>query len=203
MKNSFFLAGSLALSLLAASCANNSTPDSKEMAENANEAKIDSAKATDTSSSTTSSMSDMKPDAEFAVAAADGGMMEVQLGKLAQEKGVSKQVKDLGAMMVKDHGAANEELKTAAAAKNITLPASLSDKCQKQVQDLSAKTGADFDKAYADLMVSDHKDDIDAFKKEAEKGNDAELRAWAQGKLATLEHHLQMAETTKKAVDKK
>ena len=68
-------------------------------------------------------------------------------------------------MMVKDHSKANEELKAAATAKNITLPAAVSDKCQKKVAELSEKKGADFDKAYADLMVSDHKEDIDEFKK--------------------------------------
>jgi len=202
MKHSILFAGGLALVMLTASCANNTETDSKKQAENANDAKIDSAKATDTSRSTTSTMSDMKPDADFAVAAADGGMMEVQLGKLAQEKGMSKQIKDLGAMMVKDHSTANDELKTAAKAKNITLPETLSDKCQKKVQDLTAKAGADFDNAYADLMVSDHKEDIDAFKKEAEKGNDAQLSAWAKGKVPTLEHHLMTAEAAKKAVDK-
>ena len=202
MKNSIFYAGSLAVLMMAASCGNNTSTDSKKEAEKMNDAKIDSAKATDTTAGTVSTMSDMKKDADFAVAAADGGMMEVQLGKLAQEKGVSKQIKDLGAMMVKDHSAANEELKAAAKSKNITLPATLSDKCQKKVADLTAKSGADFDKAYADLMVSDHNDDIDEFKKEAEKGTDAELSAWAKGKIPTLEHHLMTAEATKKAVDK-
>lgn len=202
MKNSIFYAGSIALLMMATACNNEAATDSKKQAENANDAKIDSAKATDTTAATTSTMSDMKPDADFAVAAADGGMMEVTLGKLAVEKGVSKQVKELGAMMVKDHSAVNEELKTAAKAKNITLPATLSDKCQKKVQELTAKTGTDFDKAYAAAMVSDHKEDIEAFKKEAEKGNDAQLSAWAKAKLPTLEHHLMAAEQAKKIADK-
>lgn len=202
MKKIVFFSGAVAFMMAVTSCGNNSSTDSKEQAEKANDAKIDSAKSTDTSSATTSTMADKKPDADFAVAAADGGMMEVELGKLAQQKGVSKEVKDFGAMMVKDHSAANDELKTAAAAKNITLPATLSDKCQKKVQDLTGKSGTDFDKAYTKLMVDDHKEDIDAFKKEADKGNDAQLAAWARGKIPVLEHHLMMAEQAKKAADK-
>ena len=198
MKNSIFYVSGLALVMMAAACGNNST-DSKQQAENANDAKIDSAKAADTTVAA-SNMSDMKPDADFAVAAADGGMMEVQLGKLAQEKGVHKQIKDLGALMVKDHSMAYDELTSAAKAKNITLPSTLSDKCQKKVQELTEKKGADFDKAYAEFMVDDHKEDIDAFKKEAEKGNDSLLSSWAKGKVPVLEHHLMMAEQAKKAV---
>ena len=86
-------------------------------------------------------------------------------------------------MMVKDHIKANTELKAVAITKNITLPDTLSYKCQKTIADLGLKTGKDFNKAYADLMVSDHKDDIDDFKNEAEKGNDAGLSAWAKNKV--------------------
>lgn len=202
MKKIMIFSGAFVLMLAATSCGNNNSSDSKDQAEQANDAKIDSAKATDTSNATTSTMADMKPDADFAVAAADGGMMEVELGKLAQQKAVSKEVRDFGAMMVKDHSAANDELKSAAQAKNITLPATLSDKCQKKVQDLTAKSGTDFDKAYTKLMVDDHKEDIDAFKKEADKGNDAQLAAWAKGKIPILEHHLMAAEQAKKVADK-
>jgi len=202
MKKSLVSLGVMVLVATAMSCGNAET-DAKKQAEQANDAKIDSAKTADTVAAATSHTADLKPDADFAVAAADGGMLEVELGKLAAQKGVSSDVKKLGAMMVKDHSKANDELKAAAKAKDITLPATMSDKCQKTLSDLTQKQGADFDKAYADLMVSDHKDDIDEFKKEAEKGNDKDLSAWAKGKVPVLQHHLMVAEQTKKAVDKK
>jgi putative membrane protein len=178
----FLLCGGLVL----ASCSNKST-DSEEIAEEQNDAKFDDR--------------DQKQDAEFAVSAADGGMLEVQLGKLAQSNGASEEVKRLGEMMVTDHSKANDELAALAAQKNITLPTALSESSQKKYNDLAEKTGKDFDEAYADFMVKDHKDDIDEFKKQAENGNDAELKAWAAGKVPTLEHHLQFAERTKAAVD--
>lgn len=199
MKNTIFFAAIAGILLLSASC-NNST-DSKKQAEEANNSKIDSAKTADTTKAN-SAMAGIKPDADFAVAAADGGLLEVQLGKMATEKGVSSQIKKLGAMMVKDHSAANAELKNTAKEKNITLPDMLSDKCQKEVQELSGKNGTDFDNAYADLMVSDHKEDIDEFNKEAEKGNDPQLSAWAKSKVPTLQHHLAMAEEAKKNIGK-
>lgn len=137
---------------------------------------------------------DVKRDAEFSAKAAAGGMMEVELGKIALANGMSQSVKDFGQTMVTDHSAANEELKSAAAAKNISLPAAPDADMQKKIDDLRQKKGADFDKDYMDMMVKDHKDDIDLFQKEADKGNDPELKAWAASKLSTLQHHLQMCE---------
>jgi putative membrane protein len=172
----------------AAACGKKSETDSKEIAQDQNEQKFDSA--------------DTKGDAEFAVAAADGGMLEVQLGQLAVSKASSPSVKKFGQSMIDDHSKGNEELKSLAAQKNITLPATLSDKNQKKYDELSAKSGAEFDKAYSKFMVEDHKEDIDEFKKEAEKGNDPDLKSWALGKVPVLEHHLMMAEAARDEVDK-
>lgn len=168
------------------SCGNNNNTDSKEAAKDQNEQKFDN--------------TNIEDDTKFAVAAADGGMLEVQLGQLAQTNGSSAQVKQLGQMMIDDHSKANEELKATAAQKNITLPATLSEKNQQKYDELSKKTGADFDKAYASAMVDDHEKDVDEFKKEASDGKDADLKNWAAGKVPVLEHHLEMAKSTKDAV---
>jgi putative membrane protein len=162
--------------------------DSKEAAEDLNEEKFPK--------------SGEDKDAEFAVKAADGGMLEVKLGELAQTKGNSKQVKELGKMLVEDHSKANEELKAFAQAKDISLPTSMSDECQKMYDKIASKDGKDFDQAFTDHMVKDHKKDIDAFKKEAEKGHDPDIRQWASGKVQTLEHHLDMAKSAEDAADK-
>jgi len=184
------------------SCSNSPEHDAKKQADSANTANIDSAKLRDTSAAQPVHMADLKPDAAFAVAAADGGMLEVALGKIAVKMGTSAAVKKLGARMVTDHSKANLELMALAKEKDIAIPAEMSAKCQKVVTDLEDKKGRDFDKAYADLMVSDHKDDIDDFRKEANKGNDSQVSAWAKNTLPTLEHHLMMSEDLKKNLDK-
>lgn len=163
-----------------------STKDAKEVAEDKNEQKFD----------TTA----MKDDVDFAVKAADGGMLEVELGKLALQNASSPRVKDFGQMMVDDHSKANAELKQTAMQKNITLPAAMSDKCQKMYADLSKKKGKDFDKAYMSAMVDDHKDDVDEFKKQADDGKDADLKSWAAGKVPVLQHHLDMAKNVKDSI---
>jgi putative membrane protein len=142
----------------------------------------------------------LKDDVDFVLDAADAGMYEVQVAQLAKTNSSSAKVKELADHMIKDHSKANEELKSIAARKNITLPSKLSDKKQKEFDELTKLKGVEFDKEYSKEMVKDHKDAIDKFQKEADKGMDGELKAWSAGKIATLKHHLGMAEATHDAV---
>ncbi len=130
-----------------------------------------------------------KKDAEWAVEVADGGMFEVQTATLALTKATSPEVKKFAQMMVDDHTKANNELKSMASKKGIALPDVMSEKCQKNYYDLDQKDKKDFDKDYIDLMVNDHNEDVDKFEKEANQGEDADLKSWASSTLATLRHH--------------
>jgi putative membrane protein len=158
--------------------------DSKASADSANTAKADTAKKD------SSMVAVDKDDAKFAVAAANGGMAEVELGQLAQQKAVNAKVKDFGGMMVTDHSKANDEMKALAKSKGITLPDSLDSKEQKVKTDLSAKSGADFDKAYVSNMIDDHKEDIKEFEDAVKNCKDADLKAFAVKTLPTLKMHL-------------
>lgn len=176
---------------LSFSCGNSTKQekDEKERAEETNKAVFDK--------------TGIEDDVKFVTDAADAGMLEVELGKLAQANGTLAEVKELGSMMVKDHTKANEELKTLAAQKNITIPPALSDKSHDTYNELFAKSGRDFDDAYSELMVKDHEKVLDAFRKEAEKGNDADIKSWAADKISTLEHHLMTSKQAEKAVGEK
>ena len=201
MKKLIYSMAFIIASNFVASCGNGPETDSKKIADSTNTARIDSAKSMDSTSQ--SHLADLKQDATFAVTVADGGMLEVALGKLAIEQGTNAAVKKFAHQMVADHTKANMELKTLASEKKIMIPSEMSEKCQKTLSDLKEKKkGKDFDQAYADLMVKDHKDTIDEFKKESEKGNDVQLTGWAKNTLPILEHHLEMAEEVQKAVDK-
>jgi len=111
--------------------------------------------------------------------AATGGMMEVDMGAMAQERGASDQVKQFGARMVKDHGMANDELRRIAGAKGVTLPAKPDKSMHRDSQKMAAMSGADFDRAYMKHMVDDHKKDVALFKKAADSSKDGELKAFA------------------------
>lgn len=167
------------LSFQACSSKKTESTDSVENAEKSNEAKEDAG----------TGQSDDTND--FAVKAANGGLLEVELGRMAEEKSANKEVKEFGAMMVKDHTKANDELKTIAATQNITLPTTLGEDEQKKVNDLAKLSGEEFDKKYVSMMVDDHKEDIDLFKKAAEddKTNPA-VKSFATKTLPTLQTHM-------------
>lgn len=136
----------------------------------------------------------------FVNKAADAGMHEVEMGQLAQQKASSDRVKAFGQMMVNDHTKANDELKTIAAQKNFQLPNSTSPKHQDHKNDLTNKSGADFDKAYMKMMVDGHQDVIDQFEKASKDATDPEIKNFAAQKLPTLKMHLDSAKAIQKAL---
>ena len=192
----------LLVSILAFTQACNSGDSNKDSVDNANDmnAKKDTTDVSNTKKDTmVNTMSVSDNVAKFAVGAANGGMFEVELGKIAAEKATNKEVKDFGEMMVKDHTKANDELKSIAADKNITLPASISDDMQKKIADINKESGKDFDKDYINMMVKDHKDDIDDFEKEAKDSTYPALQSFAVKTLPTLYKHLGAAKAIQKS----
>jgi putative membrane protein len=166
--------------------------DSKAKADSAN-ASNDTSKAPMTADSATKSTAHIevpKDDAAFAVAAMAGGINEVELGKLAQQKASDSKVKDFAAMMVTDHTKANAELLAIGQSLRIALPVVPDKDGQKLIDELSKKSGADFDKAYVNDMVNGHKETVSAFEKEGKYGTSADLKAFANKTLPTINKHL-------------
>ena len=130
------------------------------------------------------------PDASFYKTLAQGGIAEVEAGKLAQQKGDDPKVKDFGAMMVKDHSAANEQLKALAAGKGIDLPGSSSTSQMATKAKLEVLSGGTFDKSYVDDQVKAHRDTVELLKKEIATGQDPDAKVFAQKVLPTVESHL-------------
>jgi putative membrane protein len=139
-------------------------------------------------------------DQTFVMKAARGGLAEVELGKLAEDKATNDQVKQFGKKMVDDHGKANDELKSLAQSKNITLPTDLSAKDKALHDRLSKLSGAAFDRAYMQAMVKDHREDVNEFRTESKSGADPDVKQWAAKTLPTLETHLKLAQDDNKAV---
>ena len=144
---------------------------------------------------------DQNSDQDFITEAANGGLLEVELGKYAQEHATNPRVKNFGAMIVKDHSKANEELMSLAAKKNINMAATMDDKHREMMIDIQKKTGADFDKAYMKDMVDDHEKDVDKFKKHAENGVDSDLKAFASKTLPVLIMHGDSAKKIRDAIE--
>ncbi|MGZ3852154.1 MAG: DUF4142 domain-containing protein [Flavisolibacter sp.] len=141
-----------------------------------------------------------KADSSFVMAAAVGGLMEVEAGKVAQDNAQNQRVKDFGGMMVADHSKANDELKSYASGHNITVPATLPAAKQKEVDALKNMKGAAFDKHYVSMMVEDHQKDVAEFKKQSTGAKDDQLKAWVTNTLPTLQKHLDSIQAIKKAM---
>jgi len=140
------------------------------------------AAAQDTPAGKSSSLS--ANDKTFMKKAAKGGMMEVAMGKLAEEKGQSDDVKSFGKRMVTDHSKANDELKKIAAQKNVKLPAK------------EPTVSWSSDKAYMDMMVKDHEKDLAEFQEEAKSGSDADVKKFAEDTAKVVQEHLDLAKQT-------
>jgi putative membrane protein len=132
-------------------------------------------------------------DQSFVTQAAQDGMTEVQLGKLAQEKSQNSSIQSFGSRMVKDHSQANDDLASIAKAKNLTVPTSLDAKHQKMVEQMSSKSGAAFDAAYTRDMASDHTKAVKLFTSES-NSKDSDLAGFAKKTLPTLKDHKKMAD---------
>ncbi len=139
-------------------------------------------------------------DRNFAMEAAKSGMTEVMHGQAATTNGTNAKVKSFGEMMVRDHTKANDELKSLATAAGLTLPTAPDASQQRMHDDLKAKTGADFDKAFAEMMVTDHQKAVDLFKKQSADGSDPALKQFADKTLPTLEQHLAQSKELRDAL---
>jgi putative membrane protein len=155
--------------------------------------------STDTTNNSANAMSTVDDNAKnFAKEAAEGGMMEVQLGNIAEKNAASQSVKDFGKMMVDDHTKINDNMKDLAAKKNVTLPTTVSSGQQKDIDKLSKKNGNDFDKDYVSMMINDHKKDIAEFKKSGDKITDPDFKDFVIKTLPILQKHLDSIQAIKK-----
>ena len=132
-------------------------------------------------------------DRKFIDKAARAGLFEVRSSELAQQKASSASIKDFASTMVTDHQKANDELKSIAAKLGVTIPASLEEKQQEELQKMQSQAGAELDKSYAKAQKKAHDEAVELFKKASEESENPDLKAFAQKTLPTLQSHLEQA----------
>lgn len=114
---------------------------------------------------------------------------EIALGKLAQERAASAQVRDFGKRLQSDHQAALDQLREVADKSHLSLPMKMERDEMDLHQQLSKLSGKEFDQAFIQHMVSGHRHAIDLFQEEAVHGQDAALRDYAEKQLPVLRVH--------------
>lgn len=170
------------------SCGNNNSKDTKDVAEDHNDAKFDK--------------NDNEKDAQFLVNAAEISIEEISLGQLAQQKGSANHVKELGKMMEESHTKSLAELTALAKTKSISLPTSKTDNVKEAYKNLNEKSGNDFGKEYSSMMVNGHKKAIELFEKASTDCTDPDIKAWAAATLPILRTHLDQAMICQKQCEK-
>jgi putative membrane protein len=175
----------IAASALAFQSCNHGAKDAKQDADSLNKTKD-----TTSNAAATGGIAVTGDDAKFATAAANSGLAEVALGKLALTKTTNAAIKDFASMMVMDHGAANAELMAIAKAKNITLPSEPDSAHLKKADELSKLKEPDFNKQYVSAMIDGHKKTLDLMNDEAKSGKDSTLKAFAAKTAPVVQKHL-------------
>jgi putative membrane protein len=123
-------------------------------------------------------------DKAFMKKAAKGGMMEVAMGRLAEQKSQNEDVKSFGQRMVTDHSKANDELKSIAEKKGVKLPG-------KEPSETWSS-----DKTYMNMMLKDHEKDLAEFQDEAKSGSDPDVKKFAEDTAKMIQEHLDLAKET-------
>ena len=179
----------MALLMVVFSCTNNRPADSKELATESNKEMFETSQQVN--------------DAQFLVDAAEFNLENITLGRLAQQKGSTVKVKELGKMMQDKHQKSLDDLTVLAKTKMVIIPTLITDKSNDTYISLNDKSGQDFDKSYSDLMVSRHKDAISVFEDATTDVSDADIRNWAVASLPGLRNHLDQSIALQKLCDEK
>ena len=176
--------GSLLVLTAMNSCKNETKPQaSQEIVENQNNVKLEN--------------SAVENDANLLEDVAEINLSEIEIGKLAQTKGLSQDVRNYGKMLVEDHIKAMEELKTLANKKTITLPILNTEVATVKYNILKAKTGAEFDKKFSEMMTEGHQKAVDIMTEIAQKAKDNDIRLWASRQVSVLTKHTEEAKKLK------
>jgi putative membrane protein len=127
--------------------------------------------------------------------------MEVEMGKLAQQRGQAQAVKSFGKTLVSDHTAADRKVMAMAKAEKVDLAAhapAMDEKTENRMDKVKATTGPEFDKAFAKAMLEDHKKDVEDAKAARDRTDDPKLRKLLAATVPVLEKH---RDTAQKLVD--
>jgi len=134
-------------------------------------------------------------DMEFATMAAQGGIAEVQMAQLAQQKATGKDIQKYAKQMIKDHTKANNNLMKIAAKKQMTLPTTPNAEQMQMMSQLQQASGAEFDRMYIQMAgIDSHQKMQGLFQSEISGGTDADLKSFASKTLPTVQKHLRMAQ---------
>jgi putative membrane protein len=132
------------------------------------------------------------PPAAFLRDAIQGNFSEVTLGRVIQNRGASPQVRQFGAMLVRDHSNGLAQAQQIAARLRLRIPATLTPEARSEQRLLTHLNGRAFDREVRRYMINDHLKDIAAFRAQARSGDRA-TAGYAAATVPVMQRHLAMA----------
>jgi putative membrane protein len=135
-------------------------------------------------------------DFMFAMQAADGGLYEVEAGRLATTRATRPEVQRFGQMLVDHHTAANAELIELLQARAVRPPAAMPSQMSYRLARLAAADAREFDSQFVRTVgVDEHRQQVGLFERASREVQDPALRAWFVKTLPALRSHLNAAQT--------
>ncbi len=125
--------------------------------------------------------------------AIEGDLAEIQIGKLAQQKGTTDQVKQFGQKLTSDHTANLDKAKSLAQSMGMSVPDQPNSEQKAMYDKLNKLSGQQFDQQFAQAMVEDHQKDVMKFQQESQESGP--VADFAKQTLPTLQQHLQIAQS--------
>lgn len=134
-------------------------------------------------------------DRLYITESAQGGMAEVQMAKLALQRSKDNNVRQYANQMIQEHTPVNQQLMQLASQKGVRPPTTLGPKYQAAIARISQLSGSDFDQAYKnEAGINLHMEYFVVQRRQAELGQDADLKAFATKNIPVTQKHLQMGD---------
>lgn len=138
---------------------------------------------------------------EFLQEAAMINEMQIDIGKMAQEKASNESVGIYGKLLYEDHSKALKDLMKIAQSRNMNISDTLDNEHSLKVAQLSVEEGHAFDRKFLEMMEDGHRKDIQKYENALTSISKSDVKAWIDNSLANLRNHLQKAQQLQNAAE--
>ena len=131
---------------------------------------------------------------DFMMKATQAHLSEMDMARLAMQKSQNSDVRDFANMIQSDHTNALEDLTDLMKDKNVPQPSTLTPETKADIEKMTGLSGAQFDREFVNMMVSDHQKAVEMFRDFVAIGQNPEIKKYAEDLLPKLEMHLEKAQ---------
>lgn len=131
---------------------------------------------------------------DFMIKAAQANLAEIDMARIIMQKSQNKDLRDFANMIQSDHTDALEDLTDLMRDKGMSPPNTLSPEIKVDIEKMTALSGPDLDREFANAMVADHQKALEMFRDQANIAQSPDVRKYAEDLIPKLEMHLEKAQ---------